>query len=52
MTPPRCLEVLAATRARLGGDVPLIPMTYAAIVERYGDRALLRRRGAAPARPG
>ena len=36
MTPPRCLEVLAATRARLGGDVPLIPMTYAAIVERYG----------------
>jgi tryptophan synthase alpha chain len=36
MTPPRCLEVLAATRARLGGSVPLIPMTYAAIVERYG----------------
>jgi tryptophan synthase alpha chain len=36
MTPPRCLEALAATRARLGGDVPLIPMTYAAIVERYG----------------
>ena len=36
MTPPRCLEVLAATRARLGDDVPLIPMTYAAIVERYG----------------
>jgi tryptophan synthase alpha chain len=36
MTPPRCLEVLAATRARLGGEIPLIPMTYAAIVERYG----------------
>jgi tryptophan synthase alpha chain len=36
MTPPRCLEVLAATRARLGPDTPLIPMTYAAIVERYG----------------
>ncbi|MDX6563693.1 MAG: tryptophan synthase alpha chain [Gaiellales bacterium] len=36
MTPPRCLEVLAATRARLGDEVPLIPMTYAAIVERYG----------------
>ncbi len=36
MTPPRCLEALAATRARLGGEVPLIPMTYAAIVERYG----------------
>ena len=36
MTPPRCLEALAATRARLGDEVPLIPMTYAAIVERYG----------------
>jgi tryptophan synthase alpha chain len=36
MTPPRSLEVLAATRARLGDAVPLIPMTYAAIVERYG----------------
>jgi tryptophan synthase alpha chain len=37
MTPPRCLEALAATRARLGDEVPLIPMTYAAIVERYGE---------------
>jgi len=36
MTPPRCLELIAATRARLGDSVPLIPMTYAAIVERYG----------------
>jgi tryptophan synthase alpha chain len=36
MTPPRCLEALAATRARIGDSVPLIPMTYAAIVERYG----------------
>jgi tryptophan synthase alpha chain len=36
MTPPRCLEVLAATRERIGDEVPLIPMTYAAIVERYG----------------
>jgi tryptophan synthase alpha chain len=36
MTPPRCLEALAATRERLGDGVPLIPMTYAAIVERYG----------------
>jgi tryptophan synthase alpha chain len=36
MTPPRCLEALAATRARIGNSVPLIPMTYAAIVERYG----------------
>ena len=36
MTPPRCLEAIAATHERLGGEVPLIPMTYAAIVERYG----------------
>lgn len=36
MTPPRCLEAIAATRERLGAGVPLIPMTYAAIVERYG----------------
>jgi tryptophan synthase alpha chain len=36
MTPPRCLEAIAATRAQLGPDVPLVPMTYAAIVERYG----------------
>jgi tryptophan synthase alpha chain len=36
MSPPRCLEALAATRARLGSELPLIPMTYAAIVERYG----------------
>jgi tryptophan synthase alpha chain len=36
MTPPRCLQAIAATRTRLGGEVPLIPMTYAAIVERYG----------------
>ncbi len=36
MTPPRCLEAIAATWARIGPDVPLIPMTYAAIVERYG----------------
>jgi tryptophan synthase alpha chain len=36
MTPPRCLQALAAARAQLGAEVPLIPMTYAAIVERYG----------------
>ena len=51
MTPPRCLEVLAETRARLGDEVPLIPMTYAAIVERYGIARFCptpRR----PARPG
>jgi tryptophan synthase alpha chain len=36
MTPRRCLDVLAATRAEIGPEVPLVPMTYAAIVERYG----------------
>ena len=36
MTPRRCLEVMRETRERLGPDVPLVPMTYAAIVERYG----------------
>lgn len=30
----QCLEVLAATRARIA--VPLVPMTYAAILEAYG----------------
>ena len=31
----RCLECLAATR-ELVGDTPLVPMTYAAILEAYG----------------
>jgi len=31
-----CLECLADTRARLGPDVGLIPMTYASILEAYG----------------
>jgi len=31
-----CLDVLRETRARLGPDVPLIPMTYASILEAYG----------------
>jgi len=31
-----CLECLAATRERVGADVPLIPMTYASILEAYG----------------
>jgi len=34
MRTPRCLEVLAETRARV--DVPLIPMTYASIFDAYG----------------
>jgi tryptophan synthase alpha chain len=36
MTPRRCLDVLAATRSAIGPEMPLVPMTYAAIVERYG----------------
>jgi tryptophan synthase alpha chain len=32
----RCLECLAETRRRLGPDVPLVPMTYASILEAYG----------------
>ena len=31
-----CLECLAATRERVGAHVPLIPMTYASILEAYG----------------
>src|SRR5207245_2820060 len=31
-----CLECLAATRERVGAGVPLIPMTYASILEAYG----------------
>jgi tryptophan synthase alpha chain len=42
MTPRRCLDVLAATRAEIGPDVPLVPMTYAAIVERYGVERFCR----------
>ena len=36
MRTQRCLECLAETRARVGADVPLIPMTYASILEAYG----------------
>src|SRR5919199_2933388 len=32
----RCLECLAETRTRVGPDVPLVPMTYASILEAYG----------------
>jgi tryptophan synthase alpha chain len=31
-----CLEVLGEVRARVGPDVPLVPMTYASILEAYG----------------
>ena len=36
MRTQRCLECLARTRQRLGDEVPLIPMTYASILEAYG----------------
>jgi tryptophan synthase alpha chain len=36
MRTQRCLECLAETRRRVGPDVPLIPMTYASILEAYG----------------
>jgi tryptophan synthase alpha chain len=31
-----CLECLSETRARVGDEIPLIPMTYASILEAYG----------------
>jgi len=31
-----CLDVLRETRARLGPEIPLIPMTYASVLEAYG----------------
>jgi len=31
-----CLECLAETRRRVGPDLPLVPMTYASILEAYG----------------
>jgi tryptophan synthase alpha chain len=49
MTPRRCLDVLAETRAAIGPDVPLVPMTYAAIVERYGVERFCADAGAAGA---
>jgi tryptophan synthase alpha chain len=49
MTPRRCLEVLRDTRERLGPDVPLVLMTYAAIVERYGVEPFCTDAGAAGA---
>src|SRR5215217_6972975 len=36
MRTPQCLECLRETRTRLGDDVPLIPMTYASLLEAYG----------------
>jgi len=36
MRTQRCLECLAETRRRVGPEVPLIPMTYASLLEAYG----------------
>jgi tryptophan synthase alpha chain len=36
MRTQRCLECLAETRRRVGPEVPLVPMTYASILEAYG----------------
>jgi len=36
MRTKQCLECLARTRALVGPAVPLVPMTYAAILEAYG----------------
>ena len=36
MRTKQCLEVVARTRELVGPDTPLIPMTYAAILEAYG----------------
>jgi len=36
MRTQRCLECLAEIRRRVGNDVPLIPMTYASILEAHG----------------
>jgi tryptophan synthase alpha chain len=49
MTPRRCLDVLAETRAAIGSEIPLVPMTYAAIVERYGVERFCRDAGGAGA---
>jgi tryptophan synthase alpha chain len=31
-----CLECLAESRARIGAEVPLVPMTYSSLLEAYG----------------
>jgi tryptophan synthase alpha chain len=49
ITPARSFEILARTRAAIGPDVPLVPMTYAAIVERYGVERFCQDAGAAGA---
>lgn len=47
ITPQRALELLAEINRRV--DVPLVPMTYGAIVEGYGEEAFCRDAAAAGA---
>src|SRR5436309_16004006 len=49
MRTAQCLDCLAATRERIGPGVPLIPMTYASLLEAYGWERL---DAAAPAAGG
>lgn len=47
MRTKECLECLARTRELVGPGIPLVPMTYAAILEAYGyDRFLVDARAA------
>jgi tryptophan synthase alpha chain len=47
MTPAACLDCIAEIRRRVGPDTPLIPMTYASILEAYGyDRFVTDSRAA------
>jgi tryptophan synthase alpha chain len=41
MRPGACLECLAEIRRRVGAGLPLIPMTYASILEAYGYERFL-----------
>jgi tryptophan synthase alpha chain len=49
VTTRSALAAMAATRQRLGDDVPLVPMTSVAIVERYGVEAFCEDAAAAGA---
>lgn len=42
MRPAACIDCIAEIRRRVGPDVPLIPMTYASILEAYGYDRFVR----------
>jgi tryptophan synthase alpha chain len=42
MTPAACIDCLGDIRRRVGPAIPLIPMTYASILEAYGYERFLR----------